>query len=146
MAFIEELKRRNVFRVAVLYFIVAWLIMQIADVMFPALSLPDWTITLVVALLIMGFPLALILAWAFELTPEGLKKESDVDRADSITHTTGRKIEFLIIGVLVVALGYFAYDKLVLSTARDAALVEATMQAVTQKVITEQEESVYDWV
>ncbi len=138
MAFIKELKRRKVFRVAVLYFFVAWLIMQVADVMFPALNLPDWTITLVVTLLIMGFPLALILAWAFELTPEGLKKERDVDHADSVTHTTGRKFDFLIIAVLVVALGYFTYDKLVPSTGRDAALVETTKQAVTERVVTKQ--------
>ncbi len=141
IAFIEELKRRNVFRVAVLYFVVAWLIMQVADVMLPALNLPEWTITLVVALLIMGVPLALILAWAFELTPEGLKKERHVDRSESITHAAGRKLDFLIIAALVVALGYFVYDKLVLSTARDAALVEATTQTVTEQVVTEQEES-----
>ena len=71
-SFVQELKRRNVFRVALVYVVVSWLLMQIGDVMFPALRLPDWTTTLLVAFLILGFPLAVIFAWAFELTPDGV--------------------------------------------------------------------------
>jgi len=115
MSFIDELKRRNVFRVAIVYAVAAWLLIQIIATTFPILHLPDWSVTLVTVLILAGFPLALILAWAFELTPEGLKKEKDVDRNRSITPVTGRKLDFVIIALLVVTLGYFAYDKFVAS-------------------------------
>jgi TolB-like protein/Flp pilus assembly protein TadD len=108
-----ELKRRNVVRVAVAYAIAAWLLIEITATTFPILKLPDWSVTLVTVLVLIGFPLALILAWAFELTPEGIKLEKDVDRAKSITHLTGRKFDFIIIGVLTVALLVFALDKFV---------------------------------
>ena len=120
---------------------VGWLLLQVSDTLVPALHLPEWFHSSVAFLLILGFPVAMIFAWAYELTPEGLKKENNVDRSQSTTRITSRKLDFLIIGVLVVALGYFAYDKLVLSAARDAALVEATTQAVTEKVVTEQEDT-----
>ena len=116
MSFIAELKRRNVFRVAVAYGIVAWLLIEVAHTAFPTLQLPDWAPTLVTVLVIMGFPVALVIAWAFELTPEGIKRETAVDSADSITHQTGRKLDFIIIGVLAVAVVYFAVDKFVLET------------------------------
>ena len=120
----EELKRRNVVRVAVAYVIVSWLILQLSDVLIPMLTLPEWVGRLVFLLLLIGFPLALFFSWAFELTPGGLKKEKDVDRSESITHLTDRKLDFAIIGVLVVALGMFAVDKFVLApdsiTASDA--------------------------
>jgi len=110
----EELKRRNVIRVAIAYVIVAWLVLQIGDTLAPALLLPAWANTLAAFFLILGFPIAMFFAWAFEVTPEGIKKEQDVDRDQSITHLTGRKLDFTIIAVLVVALGYFALDKYVL--------------------------------
>jgi TolB-like protein/Flp pilus assembly protein TadD len=100
---IQELKRRNVFRVALVYVVVSWLLMQIGDVMFPALRLPDWTTTLLVAFLILGFPLAVIFAWAFELTPDGVVRTSEVPQEQSITSDTGRKINYTIIGVLALA-------------------------------------------
>ena len=103
MHFIDELKRRNVFRVGVAYMIVAWLLLQVADVILPTFRTPDWVMQAFTFLLILGFPLALIFAWAFELTPEGIKLDKDVDRSESITHITGRKLDFIIIGVLVVA-------------------------------------------
>ncbi len=81
MSLIAELKRRNVFRVGAAYAIVAWLLVEVASVVLPALHLPDWTLTFLVFLLVVGFPIALIFAWAFELTPEGIKREADVDRA-----------------------------------------------------------------
>ena len=102
-SFIQELKRRNVFRVAAIYVIVSWLLMQIGDVMFPALRLPEWTTTMLVAFLLLGFPIAVILAWAYEVTPAGVKRTKDVEPGESITHTTGRKIDFIIIAVLAVA-------------------------------------------
>jgi TolB-like protein/Flp pilus assembly protein TadD len=110
-----ELKRRNVVRVAIAYAIVAWLLIEVSVTTFPILNLPDWAATLVTVLLLLGFPVALIFAWAFELTPDGLKKEKDVDRAESISHITGRKLDFIIIGVLVVAVGFLLVDKIYLS-------------------------------
>ena len=114
MAFFIELKRRNVIRVAIAYAVAAWLLIEITATTFPILKLPDWSVTLVTVLVLIGFPLALIFAWAFELTPEGLKREKDVDGSESVTHVTGRKLDFIIITVLVLALGYFAYDKFLL--------------------------------
>jgi len=133
MSFIKELKRRNVIRVGAAYAVAAWLLIEITATTFPILKLPDWSVTLVTVLVLVGFPLALIFAWAFELTPEGLKKEKDIDRSESITHITGRKLDFMIIGMLVVALGYFAFDKFVLDPSRDAELVKATTEAVTEQ-------------
>ena len=99
-SFVQELKRRNVFRVAVIYIVVSWLLMQIGDVMFPALLLPDWSTRLLVAFLILGLPIALIFAWAYEITPDGIKKTREVVPDDSITNMTGRKIDFLIVRVV----------------------------------------------
>ncbi len=96
------------------YAIVAWLLVEVASVVLPTFKAPEWIMQVFTFLIIVGFPLALIFAWAYELTPEGLKKEKDVDRSESITHVTGRKLDFIIITVLVLALGYFAYDKFVL--------------------------------
>ena len=106
-----ELKRRNVFRVAIAYIIAAWLLLQVADVVLNNIEAPDWVFQTIMLLVSLGFPFALIFAWAFELTPEGLKKEKDVDRSESITHHTGRKLDFTIIGVMALALIYFSYDK-----------------------------------
>ena len=100
MSLMTELKRRNVFRVSVAYAIVAWLLIEITATTFPILKLPDWSVTLVTVLVLIGFPLALIVAWAFELTPEGIKRESAVAPDESITRQTGRKLDFIIIGVL----------------------------------------------
>ena len=107
--FFNELKRRNVFKVAAVYAIASWLLLQVVDVLFPALKLPEWTITFVAALLIIGLPIALILAWAFEITPEGVKLEKDVDQSKSITPQTGQKLNYWIIGLLVAALGISVY-------------------------------------
>ena len=111
MSFIAELKRRNVFKVGAAYVVMAWLIAQGVDVFLENFGAPDWVIKTILLLLVIGLPIALFFAWAFELTPEGIKKEKDVDRSQSITHETGRKLDFIIIGVLLVALGWFAWDK-----------------------------------
>ncbi len=108
-----ELNRRNVVRVAIAYAIVGWLIVQVVDTVFAQFGFPAWTFQFVTILLVIGFPLSLIFAWAYELTPEGLKKETDVDRSQSITVTTARKLDFIIISVLAVALVFFAFDKFV---------------------------------
>ena len=113
MSFFQELKRRNVFRVAVAYVIVAWLLLQVGDTLGPALRLPDWFQSGVAYVLILGFPVAIIFAWAFEMTPEGVKRERDVDRSQSITSETGQKLNYTIIALLVAAVAYFALDKFV---------------------------------
>jgi adenylate cyclase len=111
MSFIKELKRRNVFRVGIAYTVATWLLIQVTDTVFPRIGLPDSAVTLVIALLAIGFIPALILAWAFEMTPEGIKREKDIDREKSITPTTGRKLDRAIIGILTIALAYFVFDK-----------------------------------
>ena len=106
-----ELKRRNVVRVAIAYAIVSWLLLQVADVILDNIEAPTWVFQATLLLLIIGFPVAIIFAWAFELTPEGLKKEKDVGRSESVTHLTGRKLDFVIIGVLAIAVVVFAVER-----------------------------------
>ena len=109
--FLQELKRRNVFRVGVAYVVAAWLILQVIETVSDPLGLPEWTEAFFIVLLAAGFPIVLIFAWAFELTPEGLKKTREVDRDESVTADTGKKLNYAIIGVLVVALGYFIWER-----------------------------------
>jgi len=92
MSFFNELKRRNVFRVGIAYTVATWLLIQVVDIVFPRIGLPDSAVTLVIALLAIGFIPALIFAWAFEMTPEGIKREKDVDRSQSITPKTAGKL------------------------------------------------------
>ena len=125
----EELKRRNVFKVGTAYVVLAWLLAQITDVFLEPFGAPDWVIKTILLVLMSGFPLALFFAWAFEMTPEGIKKEKDVDRTQSITHETGQKLNLAIIFILIVALGYFAFDKFALAPERDAELVRTTEEA-----------------
>jgi len=146
MSFFAELKRRNVFKVAAAYIIVGWLIMQAGDTLAPALQLPEWVNSLLAFFLILGFPLAVFFAWAFEMTPEGIKKEKDVDRSKSITQVTGQKLNNLIIGILVMALGYFAIDKFVLQPQRTAESSIAVEEAVIEPESTEQSIAVLPFV
>ncbi|MDA0994889.1 MAG: hypothetical protein O3A13_14815 [Proteobacteria bacterium] len=113
MSFFEELKRRNVFRVGVAYLIVAWLILQVTDNVAPILELPGVFNRGILLLLALGFPMALIFAWAFEFTPDGIKKEEDVNGATRVSRLTGRKFDFIIIGVLAAAVAFFALDEYV---------------------------------
>jgi TolB-like protein/Tfp pilus assembly protein PilF len=107
-----ELKRRNVYKAAVAYAVVSWLIIQIATQVFPFFEIPNWAVRLVVVLLILGFPAALIFSWAFEITPEGIKRESEIDPGKSISRTTGRKIVSLTMIVAVIASGLLAIQLL----------------------------------
>ena len=113
MSFLAELQRRNVVRMAVLYVVAGWVVLQIADVLFKPLGLPDWTFRLVLGLLLLGFPLVLIFAWVFELTPEGLKRERDIDRSASIVQHTARKMNIVIAVLLVLAIAGLVADRLV---------------------------------
>jgi TolB-like protein len=108
---IGELKRRNVFRVGAAYLVVGWLLIEVADTVFPRLGLPDWTVTLVIAMLLLGLPVALFLAWAFELTPEGAKRTEAVSPAESVTPQTGRTIDKLILAGMVVVVAVVVADR-----------------------------------
>ena len=110
MSLFAELKRRNVFRVAIAYVVIAWLILQVGETLAPALRLPDTVNSVLAFFLLLGFPMAVFFAWAFEITPEGLKREKDVNREHSITKSTGKMLDRITIVVLVVALGYFFWE------------------------------------
>lgn len=112
MSFIGELKRRNVIRVAVLYFVSSWLLLQLTDVLSSLLPVPEWTGSLVFLLLLIALPPALIFAWVYEMTPEGLRRERDVDRSRSITTETGKKINTVIVLLLVLAIAGMVVDRL----------------------------------
>jgi len=120
LSFFNELKRRNVFRVGAAYVVVAWLVIQVVETIFPAFGFDDGAVRIVTIIFGIGLVPTLIFAWAFELTPEGLKKESEVDRSQSITPHTGKKLDRMIMVVLALALGYFAFDKFVLNPQREA--------------------------
>jgi TolB-like protein/Flp pilus assembly protein TadD len=110
--FFVELKRRNVYRVAVAYAVAAWLVIQAASIVLPTFEAPSWILKVIIFVLIIGFPVALVFAWAFELTPEGLKRTEDVGLSESITRRTGRKLDFLIIAVLLVVIGVLIFQRL----------------------------------
>src|SRR5205814_1308398 len=114
-----ELKRRNVIRFAGLYLVGSWLLVQVASTVLPMFGAPDWLPRTVVILLAIGFVPALIFSWVFELTPQGLRRDEDVRPDESIAPQTGRRMNRMIIAVLVIALGYFVFDKFVLSQRRE---------------------------
>src|SRR5881296_3699443 len=128
--FFGELKRRNVYKVAVAYAVVAWLLIQIATQVFPFFEIPNWAVRLVVLLLIIGFPVALVLAWAFEITPEGIKRTEEVDHSQPTTHRTGRTLDFLIIAVLLVIIGVFAYQRFGLSQKTSVSVLAAPEKSI----------------
>ena len=111
--FVDELKRRSVFRVGIAYVVVAWVLLQLGEIVFDFLEVPAWSGKLLIVFLALGLPVALFLAWAFELTPEGIKREQDVDRSNAATRPAGRKPYFVIIAILAIAVLLFALDKFV---------------------------------
>src|SRR5262245_53658219 len=134
---LTELKRRNVIRAAGLYLVGAWLVVQVAGTVLPMFGAPDWLPRSIVVLLAIGFVPAVIFSWVFELTPEGLKREEDVARDRSISPRTGRRMDRMIIVALVLALGYFAFDKFVLTPRREAALLVSAAPNESEAVINE---------
>ncbi len=120
MSFFNELKRRNVFRAGAAYVVAAWLVIQVVETIFPAFGVGDAAVRIVTIVFGIGLVPVLIFSWAFEMTPEGLKKESEVDRTQSIAPYTGKKLDRMIMLVLALALGYFAFDKFVLTPQREA--------------------------
>jgi len=114
MSLFNELKRRNVFRVGIAYVVVAWLTAQVVDLVLENFGAPAWFMRSLLVVLAAGLPLALVFAWAFEMTPEGLKKEKDVDRSQSVTQVTGRKLDRMIIGIMAVVIAFLVLDRFVL--------------------------------
>src|SRR5215468_10304276 len=121
-SFFAELKRRNVIRVAGLYLVGAWLLTQVASTLLPMFGAPEWLPRSIVILLAIGLIPALIFSWIFELTPEGLKRDEGVAPEQSIAPQTARRMDRTIIVVLLLALGYFAFDKFVLTKRREAVM------------------------
>lgn len=136
--FLGELQRRNVYRVAVTYTVVSWVLIQIATQVFPFFEIPNWAVRVVVLLLILGFPVALILAWAFELTPEGIKRTEDVLPHESIRRHTGRKLLALaaVAAAIAVALFLVQFARRTWTTAKqDSAPDFAINGAIPEKSI-----------
>ena len=127
--FFTELKRRNVIRMAGLYLVGAWLAVQVAGTVLPMFGAPDWLPRIIVVLLAIGFVPAAIFSWVFEITPEGLRREEDVAPEQSVTPQTGRRMDRMIIVVMALALGYFGFDKFVLTPQREAGLVAKSTEA-----------------
>lgn len=115
MSLFAELKRRNVFRVAIAYLALAWLIIEAASILLPGFGIPDWAFRFVVLILALGFVPALVFSWAYEITPEGLKRDSDVVRDDSITNVTAKRLDLMTISLIVVALAIIVIDRFWLS-------------------------------
>ena len=126
MSFLKELKRRNVFKVGAAYVVMAWLVAQGVDVFLENFGTPEWVIKTVLLLLVAGFPIALFFAWAFELTPEGIKKEKDVDRSQSITSHTGKSLNNAILVLMAVAIAYLLFDKFSNPVPDDVPAIEMT--------------------
>src|SRR6266516_3195519 len=108
--FFAELKRRNVYKVAIAYAVVAWLLIQAASIFLPAFNAPQWAMQIVILIVVVGFPIALVFSWAFEITSEGIKRESEIEPNKSITAHTGRKIVALTIVLAVVATGLLIFQ------------------------------------
>jgi adenylate cyclase len=128
VSFLSELKRRNVFRAAAAYVAVAWLVMQVAEISFPAFGLGDRALRLLILALAIGFVPAVTLAWVFELTPEGVKRDRDLDRSGPLVARTNRLLDRAIVVLLGLGVTYFAVDKFFLSPAREQVRVEQALE------------------
>jgi len=135
MNFFAELKRRNVYKVAVAYAVVGWLLVQVATQVFPFFEIPNWTVRLVVLAIVIGFPIALVIAWAFELTPEGLKRTEDVDLAASARQPRRHTWIFVVIVGAALSLGLFFIGRYTARNTASAARTEATGSSIPQKSI-----------
>ena len=111
MSLFSELKRRNVFRVAIAYVIAAWLVLQVSQLVLEAIEAPAWVLKAFLLLAALGLPIVLLFSWAYELTPEGLKKEQDVDRSGSITHGTGKKLNQITIAMVIALVVFVVIDR-----------------------------------
>jgi TolB-like protein/Tfp pilus assembly protein PilF len=128
VSLIEELKRRNVFRVGVAYTVGAWVVLQIIDFVIDAISAPNWVVQVFILVAVIGLPVVLAISWAFELTPEGIKRESEIDRSRSIVATTGRRLDRLIIVFLTLAVVFLVGERLVRSPVETAPSIEGSSE------------------
>jgi TolB-like protein len=131
LSLIDELKRRNVFKAGAAYLALGWVVTQVTSTVAPLLHMPEWIGPVVVWIGVIGFPFVIMFSWLYELTPEGLKRESEVDRSASITHITSRRLDYTIIGLLVLAIGLFAVDRFVPRRAEPAAATREATAAST---------------
>ena len=132
MSIFRELQRRNVFRVSVAYIVSAWLLAQVADLVLDNIAAPDWVMQTILLVLVLGLAPVVFFSWAYEVTPDGIKRESEVDRSQSITHVTGHKLDRTITFVLLLAVAYFAVDKFVLSPTQPIATDAGTSDEITE--------------
>jgi TolB-like protein/cytochrome c-type biogenesis protein CcmH/NrfG len=132
MSLFAELKRRNVFRVGLAYVVATWLLLQVVDVLSPIFDLPDWAPKLIFLILLVGFIPVIIFSWAFEMTPEGIKRESEISRDESITHHTAKKLDMITIGLLVAAIATVALDRFLPQSEPDPAGVAQDSLAATE--------------
>jgi TolB-like protein len=132
LSLFKELQRRNVFRVTVAYVVSAWLLAQVADLVLDNIAAPDWVMQTILLVLALGLAPVVFFSWAYEVTPEGIKRESEVDRSQSITHVTGHKLNRTITFLLVLAVAYFAADKFLLSPAQPVAPATESSAEVTE--------------
>jgi TolB-like protein/Tfp pilus assembly protein PilF len=146
MSLITELSRRNVFRVGVAYVIGAWVLAQVADLVLDNIEAPDWVMQAIMLVLAIGLPLALILAWAFELTPEGIKLDSAADSTAPVTRKARSKLDFSIVGLLVLAVVYIAVDKFLLEAEMEPVNVVAELAPATSPVVVEKSIAVLPFV
>jgi TolB-like protein/Tfp pilus assembly protein PilF len=131
LSFFRELKRRNIFRVGITYLALAWLLTEVADTLFPGFGIPDWAFRFVVIVLILGFVPVMIFTWAYEITPEGLKREQDVVRDAATNNLTARRLDKLTIGIVLAALVFIAADRLWLGS-QPAGQPQVTHEAPSQ--------------
>jgi TolB-like protein len=136
-SFFAELKRRNVIRMAGLYLVGAWLLVQVSSTVLPAFDVPGWALRALIIVLAIGFLPAIFVSWVFELTPDGLKRDEDVKLEESIAPQTARRMNRLLLIVAILAIGYFAFDKFVLAPRRDATLVAQTTARVAAEATAE---------
>lgn len=139
MSFLKELKRRNVVRMGVLYAVASWVVLQIADVIFEPLGIPGWVFRLMLSLLALGFPFALVFAWIFELTPEGIKREKDIAADDSIVRDTGNRMNIVIVILLVLAIGGLVLTRLVPKSSTGVVEMATPADSVEQSVELEED-------
>ena len=144
MSVFRELKRRSVFRVAAAYLAGAWLLLEVAQTLLPLYGFSDTWVRMVVALLAIGFPIALLASWLFELTPGGFKLEKDIDRSVALDPRIGKRLDRFIIVMLALSLGYFSFDKFVLGPSREAELVQTTTETVTEQISESRQSQVAD--
>ena len=132
---IEELKRRNVIRVGIAYLVATWVVLQIADLVLENIGAPDWVMQALMLVLALGFPVVLLFSWAFELTPEGIKREKDVVRGDSITRQTAHKLDRMTVGLLFIVILIVAAERLMPEADAPEPVTESPASTVAEKSI-----------